>query len=96
MGLNLAVLPGDGVGSAATTQELNVSQMAGEKLGYRFDSDQDLLGGIAIDELGEALSYETLDLVVGYAGVGLERRIMSGMLGPNWEANALRSNLRGG
>jgi isocitrate/isopropylmalate dehydrogenase len=77
MELNPAVLPGDGVGPAATTQELNVSRGVGEKPWYSFKLNEDLIGGVAIDTPGKALNYETLCMVVGHAGAGLERRGIS-------------------
>jgi 3-isopropylmalate dehydrogenase len=80
MEFSLAVLPGDGVGPAATTQEFNVSRGVGDKLGHGSDLNEGLIGGVATDTPGKALKHETLDLVVGYAGVGSERPIMSDLL----------------
>ena len=60
---NIEVLPGDDVGPAATTPELNVLQGAGEKFGHSFNLNARLAGGVAIDTLGRALSYGTLCVI---------------------------------
>ncbi len=83
MGLNLAVLPGDGVGPAATTQELNVSRMAGERFGHSLNFNGGLIDGVSTDSLGKALSYETAYTIGGYAETGLERRVMPSVGRPN-------------
>ena len=75
MGLKLAVLPGDGVESAVTTNALNALQTAGRRFDQRFNFKEGLVGGVAIDTLGKALSYETLYIVVEYAKAGLERLV---------------------
>jgi 3-isopropylmalate dehydrogenase len=73
MRVNLAVLPGDDVGSVVTTQGLNVFQAVGERFGHRFKFNEGLGGGVAIDTPDKALSYETLCVVVGYAKSELDR-----------------------
>jgi 3-isopropylmalate dehydrogenase len=62
MEFNIAVLPGDGVGPEVVTEALKVLHAVGERFGHRFNSDEGLIGGVAIDELGKALSYETLTM----------------------------------
>lgn len=49
MGLNLAVLSGDGVGSAVATQALDVLDAVGEKLDHSLNFNARLVGGVAID-----------------------------------------------
>ncbi len=62
MELDIAVLPGDGVGPEVTTQALKVLQTVGEKFGHSFHLHDGLIGGVAIDTLGTALSEETLKM----------------------------------
>jgi 3-isopropylmalate dehydrogenase len=62
MEFDVAVLPGDGVGPEVITQALNVLQAVGEKFGHSFHLRDELIGGVAIDTLGTALSDETLKL----------------------------------
>jgi 3-isopropylmalate dehydrogenase len=62
MEFDLAVLPGDGVGPEVTTQALKVLQTVGEKFGHSFRLQDGLIGGVAIDTLGKALSDETLKM----------------------------------
>jgi 3-isopropylmalate dehydrogenase len=60
MDFNVAVLPGDGIGPEVIAQGLNVLQAVGEKFGHSFRFRNGLIGGIAIDTSGTALSHDTL------------------------------------
>jgi len=62
MKFDVAVLPGDGIGPEVITQALRVLQAVGEKFGHSFHLHDGLIGGIAIDTLGTALSDETLKI----------------------------------
>jgi 3-isopropylmalate dehydrogenase len=62
MEFNIAVLPGDGIGPEVMTQALKVLQAVGEKFEHGFHLREGLIGGIAIDTLGTALSDETLKM----------------------------------
>ncbi|MCD6390783.1 MAG: 3-isopropylmalate dehydrogenase [Dehalococcoidia bacterium] len=62
MEFNIAVLPGDGVGPEVITEALKVLQTVGEKFGHGFRLHDGLIGGVAIDTLGTALSDETLGM----------------------------------
>jgi 3-isopropylmalate dehydrogenase len=62
MEFDVAVLPGDGVGPEVITQALKVLQTVGEKFGHSFRLHDGLIGGVAIDTLGTALSDETLKM----------------------------------
>ncbi len=59
MELGLAVLPGNGVGSAITTQALNPVQTAGRRFDESFNFKEGLVGGVAVDAPGKGLGYET-------------------------------------
>jgi 3-isopropylmalate dehydrogenase len=62
MEFDVAVLAGDGVGPEVITQALKVLQTVGEKFGHSFRLHDGLVGGVAIDTLGTALSDETLEM----------------------------------
>jgi 3-isopropylmalate dehydrogenase len=62
MEFNVVVLPGDGVGPEVITEGLKVLQAVSEKFGHNFQLNEGLIGGISIDTLGSALSYETLSM----------------------------------
>ena len=62
MEFNIAVLPGDGIGPEVMAQALKVLQVVGERFGHDFHLREGLIGGIAIDTLGTALSDETLKM----------------------------------
>ena len=60
MEFDVAVLPGDGVGPGVIAEAIKVLQTVGEKFGHSFCLHDGLIGGVAIDNLGTALSEETL------------------------------------
>ena len=60
MEFDVAVLPGDGVGPGVIAEAIKVLQTVGEKFGHSFRLHDGLIGGVAIDTLGTALSEETL------------------------------------
>ena len=62
MEFDVAVLPGDGVGPEIIAEATKVLQTVGEKFGHIFRLHDGLIGGVAIDTLGIALSEETLKL----------------------------------
>ncbi|MFB0559356.1 MAG: 3-isopropylmalate dehydrogenase [Dehalococcoidales bacterium] len=80
MKFNLAVLPGDGIGPEVTAEGVKVLQAVGGKFGHNFDLHYGLVGGIAIDKTGEALTKDTLKMcrqsdAVLFGAVG----------GPKWD-----------
>jgi len=62
MQFSVTVLPGDGVGPEITAEAIRVLQAVGKRFGHRFDLHYGLIGGVAIDEQGTALSPETLKM----------------------------------
>ena len=56
MQFNLVVLPGDGIGPEITAEAIKALQAVGKKFGHDFVLHYGLIGGVAIDEVGEALS----------------------------------------
>jgi 3-isopropylmalate dehydrogenase len=56
----LAVLPGDGIGPDVLDEGVKVLEVAGKKFGHSFELTHGLIGGVAIDAEGTALSDDTL------------------------------------
>lgn len=62
MKFKLAVLPGDGVGPDVMAEGIKVLEAIGKKFGHSFELTRGLIGGVAIDAEGTALSDDTLDM----------------------------------
>ncbi len=60
MNYNIAVIKGDGIGPEIVDEAIKVLDKVGEKFGHQFKYDHVLAGGIAIDEVGEALPQDTV------------------------------------
>ncbi len=61
MKLNIALLPGDGIGPEIMAQGLNVTKAICEKFGHELTSKEGVVGACAIDEMGDpypAVTYE--------------------------------------
>ncbi len=76
----LAVLPGDGIGPEVIAEGLRVLAAVGEKAGHRFETQEALIGGIAIDRTGTALPDETLALCQRADAV-----LLGAVGGPKWD-----------
>ncbi|MCL2545612.1 MAG: 3-isopropylmalate dehydrogenase [Oscillospiraceae bacterium] len=61
MNINLAIIPGDGIGPEITTQALRVLDAVGKKFDHTFTYTHALAGGCAIDAHGTALPDATLE-----------------------------------
>ena len=64
MKYKLAVLPGDGIGPDIIVEGIKVLEAIGKKFGHSFELTQGLIGGVAIDAEGTALSDDTLKMCV--------------------------------
>ncbi|MDR1679239.1 MAG: 3-isopropylmalate dehydrogenase [Prevotellaceae bacterium] len=62
MKLNIAVLPGDGIGPEIVAQALEVSKTICEKFGHELTYQEALVGAIAIEKVGNPYPQETHDL----------------------------------
>ncbi|MDR1585434.1 MAG: 3-isopropylmalate dehydrogenase [Prevotellaceae bacterium] len=60
--LNIAVLPGDGIGPEIIEQALNVTKAVCRKFGHKLNYEYALVGAIAIDQTGEPYPRATHDL----------------------------------
>ena len=59
MNLNIAVLPGDGIGPEIIEQALNVTKAIAEKFGHKLTYETALVGACAIDKTGNPYPEET-------------------------------------
>ena len=80
MQFNLAVLPGDGVGPEVTNEAIKVLQAIGKKYNHTLNLQNGLIGGIAIDETGEALPKDTLKMCQSSDAV-----LLGAVGGPKWD-----------
>jgi len=77
---NLAVLPGDGVGPEVTAEAVKVLKAVGSRFGHNFNLHYGLVGGVAIDETGVALSQDTLKMCQSSDAV-----LLGAVGGPKWD-----------
>ena len=80
MQFDLAVLSGDGVGPEVTSEAIKVLQAAGKRFGHDFSLNYGLIGGVAIDEQGVAVSPETLKMCRRCDAV-----LLGAVGGPKWD-----------
>ena len=59
MNLNIALLPGDGIGPEIIAQALNVTQAICDKFGHTLTYKEALVGAVAIDQTGDPYPEET-------------------------------------
>jgi 3-isopropylmalate dehydrogenase len=76
----LAVLPGDGIGPEVVAEGVKVLLAVGQKYGHEFILHRGLVGGVAIDETGEALTKETLKMCQRCDAV-----LLGAVGGPKWD-----------
>ncbi len=58
----ITLLPGDGIGPEIMAVAVNVLKVVGESLDLRFEFQEALIGGAAIDKTGEPLPADTLEI----------------------------------
>lgn len=83
----IVVLRGDGIGPEIVAEAVKVLDAAGKKFGFKFDYDERLLGGCAIDAFGTPIPQETIDACKQADAVLL------GAVG-GWQWDTLPGNLR--
>ncbi len=76
----ICTLPGDGIGPEIMAEAVEVLDAIGELEGARFEYDEALLGGIAIDETGVPLPDETLEKARLADAV-----LLAAIGGPKWD-----------
>lgn len=76
----LAVIPGDGIGPEVVLEGMNVLEKIGQKFGHEFIFTKVLAGGAAIDNCGNCLPEETLEVCKKSDSV-----ILGAVGGPKWD-----------
>ncbi len=76
----ICLLPGDGIGPEITAEAVKVLEAVGAAEGVRFEFDEALLGGAAIDATGTALPDETLAKAQAADAV-----LLAAIGGPKWD-----------
>ena len=76
----IAVLKGDGIGPEVVDAALEVLNTISQIYGVKFEYREGLIGGIAIDETGEPLPDETLELCLNSDAV-----LLGAVGGPKWD-----------
>ena len=87
MEYKIAVLKGDGIGPEIVDEAIKVLDAVGEKYGHKFLYTEALIGGAAIDEAGESLPQETIDICKASDAV-----LLGAVGGPKWDG--LQGNKR--
>jgi 3-isopropylmalate dehydrogenase len=78
---NIAVLPGDGIGTEVTRAAVDILKDCAATFGHQFEFQEYPFGGVAIDKCGAPLPAETL------AGCRASDAILLGAIGgPKWES----------
>jgi 3-isopropylmalate dehydrogenase len=80
MQFELVVLPGDGVGPDVTTEGVKVLEAVGKRFGHSFKLHYGLVGGVAIDKEGTALSDNTVRMCQDTDAV-----LLGAVGGPKWD-----------
>jgi len=80
MEFNIAVLRGDGIGPEVMSEALKVLRAVSGKFGHSFHLQDGLIGGVAIDTQGTALSTETLRMCKQCDAV-----LLGAVGGPKWD-----------
>ena len=81
MNYNIALLKGDGIGPEIVSSAVKVMEKVGEKYGHEFNFTDYLIGGIAIDTVGEGLPKETVDGCLASDSV-----LLGAVGGPKWDS----------
>lgn len=76
----IAVLPGDGIGVEIVPEAVKVLKAVGGKYGHDFEFTEGLIGGAALDAVGEPLPKATLDLCYSSDAV-----LLGAIGGPKWD-----------
>jgi len=77
---SMAVLPGDGIGPEVTAEAVKVLQAVGSRFNHDFNLHYGLVGGVAIDETGVALTNDTLKMCKRCDAV-----LLGAVGGPKWD-----------
>ncbi|MEZ0362015.1 MAG: 3-isopropylmalate dehydrogenase [Hydrogenobacter sp.] len=76
----IALLKGDGIGPEIVDSAVKVLKKIGELFGHKFNFEEGLIGGVAIDKTGEPLPPYTLELCLSADAV-----LLGAVGGPKWD-----------
>jgi 3-isopropylmalate dehydrogenase len=77
----ILLLPGDGIGPEVTTEARRVLEAVGPRFGLKLSFDQELIGGISIDQRGTPLADAVLEKARASRAV-----LLGAVGGPKWDA----------
>ncbi|MBO7217101.1 MAG: 3-isopropylmalate dehydrogenase, partial [Clostridia bacterium] len=80
MKFSIALLKGDGIGPEIVTSAVKVLEKVAKKYNHEFEFTDYLIGGIAIDTVGEGLPKETVDGCLAADSV-----LLGAVGGPKWD-----------
>ena len=80
MNVNIAVLPGDGIGPEVIAESLKVLKAIEDKYNHKFKLNNGVIGGIAVDTLGVALPKETMVMCQNCDAI-----LFGAVGGPKWD-----------
>ncbi len=81
MNARIAILPGDGVGQEVLPEAVNVLTAVAKRFAHTFEFIPAIVGGAAIDEMGNPLPDETLAVAKNCDAI-----LLGAVGGPKWEA----------
>ena len=84
---NITVLKGDGIGPDIVAEAMNVLEVVGKKYNHKFNFNEKLVGGAALDACGVPLPDDTLE-----ACKNCDSILLGAVGGPKWDN--LPSNMR--
>jgi 3-isopropylmalate dehydrogenase len=80
MKAKITLLPGDGIGPEVVAEGVKVLETVAEKFGHTFELTKSIIGGIAIDEFGNPLPDETLQVCRQSDAI-----LLGAVGGPKWD-----------
>lgn len=83
MKLNVAILPGDGIGPEVTAEAVKALRTVAKLFGHELDTSEYLIGGTALERTGRPLPEATLDGCMTSAAV-----LLGAVGGPRFDANS--------
>jgi 3-isopropylmalate dehydrogenase len=80
MEANITILPGDGIGPEVVAATVEVLEAVGKRFGHAFNLTEKLIGGCAIDAVGDPLPTDTLEACQSADAV-----LLGAVGGPKWD-----------
>jgi 3-isopropylmalate dehydrogenase len=80
MNVSIAVLPGDGIGPEVIAESIKVLKAIESRFNHKFNLNNGIIGGIALDTLGVALPKETMAMCQSCDAV-----LFGAVGGPKWD-----------